>query len=284
VKLYAGIDVGQSGTTAAIGDGERVIAYGRSGPGDEIAQDARSTRLRDAMHASLADAIANAQLPQQTQFDAIVAGISGYEGRIAGVPPALPSARVTLVHDAPIAHAAAFGDAPGIVVIAGTGSVAYARANDGRTHTTGGWGYLFGDEGSAFWIARTAFESAIACERECGSAIAAHFERSSLRETARAFYAGEISRSAFAALCERDHIHCVHAAALRACDELAHLARSAALDAFDATAVAFTGGLMRSQQIAQTACERTRSSMPGARVFVSAASAADGALLLASRA
>ncbi len=61
-----------------------------------------------------------------------------------------------LLHDTPIAHAGALAGRPGIVVIAGTGSVVYGRKEDGSSSTLGGWGYLFGDEGSAFAIARDA--------------------------------------------------------------------------------------------------------------------------------
>ena len=58
--------------------------------------------------------------------------------------------RFTLMHDAPVAHAGALAGMPGVVVIAGTGSVVYARDENGRSQTLGGWGFLFGDEGSAF--------------------------------------------------------------------------------------------------------------------------------------
>jgi len=47
--LFAGIDGGQSTTTAAIGDGTRVLARGRGGPADEVGAGPDSTRLRDAL-------------------------------------------------------------------------------------------------------------------------------------------------------------------------------------------------------------------------------------------
>ena len=159
--LFAGIDAGQSSTTAAIaGSDGTIIARGYAGPADEIGATAESTRLRDALEGALADAIVNAKLDPSSRFDAIVAGISGYEGRIYGAAPRLPSDRVRLVHDSAIAHAGALGGKPGIVVIAGTGSAAYATFADGSAHFEGGWGYLFGDEGSAFWIARSAVSAA----------------------------------------------------------------------------------------------------------------------------
>ena len=51
--------------------------------------------------------------------------------------------------------------AAGVIVIAGTGSVVHGTAEDGRSWTLGGWGYLFGDEGSAFWLVREALAGAI---------------------------------------------------------------------------------------------------------------------------
>ncbi len=67
----------------------------------------------------------------EASFAAIVAGISGYNGTQRGRPPQLPSERVKLMHDAPIAHAGALGGRPGVVIIAGTGSVIYARDDGG---------------------------------------------------------------------------------------------------------------------------------------------------------
>lgn len=61
---------------------------------------------------------------------------------------ASPPIRLSVVHDAALTLQAALDDGPGLVVIAGTGSVVFARSTDGSTHRTGGWGYLLGDEGS----------------------------------------------------------------------------------------------------------------------------------------
>lgn len=66
--------------------------------------------------------------------------------------------KVTVLSDVELAHRAAFGGDPGIVVLAGTGSIAYARNARGRTARAGGWGPLLGDEGSAFWIGREALK------------------------------------------------------------------------------------------------------------------------------
>jgi glucosamine kinase len=58
--------------------------------------------------------------------------------------------------DAAIALEDAFGDGPGIIVLAGTGSIAHGRGSDGAHARCGGWGPVFGDEGSGAWIGRHA--------------------------------------------------------------------------------------------------------------------------------
>lgn len=67
----------------------------------------------------------------------------------------LPNSRVCVVHDSRLVLAAA-GLGSGIALIAGTGSVAYGRAPDGREAQRGGWGWMIGDEGRGVWIAREA--------------------------------------------------------------------------------------------------------------------------------
>ncbi len=67
----------------------------------------------------------------------------------------LPSP-IEVVGDIQIALEAAFGAGPGVIVIAGTGSIAYGRNAHGASARAGGWGFAIGDEGSAHWIGRAA--------------------------------------------------------------------------------------------------------------------------------
>ena len=69
------------------------------------------------------------------------------------------SVHVQVVHDASIAQDAAFGSESGLVVIAGTGSVVFARARDGTTRRIGGWGHLLGDEGSGYAVGRAGLQA-----------------------------------------------------------------------------------------------------------------------------
>ena len=68
-------------------------------------------------------------------------------------------APVLVVNDALVALEAGAGDGPGIVLIAGTGSICYGRNEEGQAARAGGWGYMLGDEGSGWWIGRRALSA-----------------------------------------------------------------------------------------------------------------------------
>jgi N-acetylglucosamine kinase-like BadF-type ATPase len=70
-------------------------------------------------------------------------------------------ARVVVVNDALVALEAGVPSAPGVVIIAGTGSIAYGRNEAGEAARAGGWGYVLGDEGSGYWIGRAALRAVL---------------------------------------------------------------------------------------------------------------------------
>ena len=65
-----------------------------------------------------------------------------------------PNAILEVMSDAEGTYTACLGSRPGVVVISGTGSIVYGKDATGRSYRAGGWGYIFDDEGSAFWIAK----------------------------------------------------------------------------------------------------------------------------------
>ena len=69
--------------------------------------------------------------------------------------------RTLVVNDALIALVAGVGDEPGVVIIAGTGSIAYGVNQEGYAARAGGWGFVLGDEGSGFWIGREALMAVV---------------------------------------------------------------------------------------------------------------------------
>jgi N-acetylglucosamine kinase-like BadF-type ATPase len=70
-------------------------------------------------------------------------------------------AQVVVTNDALVALVAGAGHGPGIVIIAGTGSIAYGRNARGEAARAGGWGYVLGDEGSGYWIGRLALRAVV---------------------------------------------------------------------------------------------------------------------------
>ena len=69
--------------------------------------------------------------------------------------------KIRIVNDALIALVAGAPEGIGIVVSAGTGSIAYGVDPSGETARSGGWGYLLGDEGSAFWLGHAAVRQGV---------------------------------------------------------------------------------------------------------------------------
>lgn len=93
-----------------------------------------------------------------------IAGIGqvGAEDTIQGVLRRLGQRqKIRVVNDAVVALVAGAPDGIGIVISAGTGSIAYGVDPGGRSARSGGWGYLLGDEGSAFWLGHYALRHAI---------------------------------------------------------------------------------------------------------------------------
>lgn len=80
--------------------------------------------------------------------------------------------QIVAVNDAHVALVAGAGDAPGIVVIAGTGSIAYGIGPAGTAARAGGWGEVYGDEGSAFWVGARALAAVVRAADRRGPATA----------------------------------------------------------------------------------------------------------------
>lgn len=288
--LVAGIDGGQTSTTAVIGDEQgRIVGRGVAGPADEVGTGTESTRLHDALRDALEAARVAAGVEPNAQFAAIVAGVSGYEGRVFGKAPVLPATRFLLMHDAPVAHAGALAGRPGVVVIAGTGSAVYATDGN-RGHTTGGWGYLFGDEGSAFWFSREALATLMRSEdagdprdRDEIAAACDFFGRPSLRRVARDFYGGLIDRHRVAAFAQKAvAAERFASVAERGADALADLA-CGAIAWGAAQTVACVGGMFSDRRFFERVGDAVRARMPAVRVVEPAYDPSAGALLLAYR-
>lgn len=73
----------------------------------------------------------------------------------------LQPSHIVICHDALIALIGGVGDAVGMVVAAGTGSIVFGRNHQGESKRVGGWGYILGDEGSAYKIAVAGMQAAL---------------------------------------------------------------------------------------------------------------------------
>ncbi len=73
----------------------------------------------------------------------------------------LPASNIVICNDALIALVGGVGYPVGIVVAAGTGSIVFGRNHHGDTKRVGGWGYILGDEGSAYKIAVAGMQAAL---------------------------------------------------------------------------------------------------------------------------
>lgn len=170
-QYFLGVDGGQSSTRACIGDETgRVVGVGSGAPCNHASGAEGRAKFVAAIQSCLRSACAQAGLNLDSmRFASACLGFSGGPAGKEGIlSEILPSYRTLVTDDARIALAGATGGEPGLVVIAGTGSIAFGRNSDGRTARAGGWGYLFGDEGGAFWIARQALRAALRWEEGWG--------------------------------------------------------------------------------------------------------------------
>jgi N-acetylglucosamine kinase-like BadF-type ATPase len=163
LPYYLGIDGGGTKTTGAVGDESRTLATATAGPSNIVRvgeAQARESLLRSVRQACAAAGITTAEVSRTC-----VGGSGAARPELAEfVRSALAEILTTpidVVGDMQIALEAAFDNGPGVIVIAGTGSIAYGRDEQGITVRAGGWGFAIGDEGSAHWIGRTAVNAVL---------------------------------------------------------------------------------------------------------------------------
>ncbi len=173
MTYYLGIDGGGTKTRCLLGDETRPLATATSG-GSNIVR-LGETQAREALHTSIHQVCLTAGISPD-QIRAISIGVAGASipevaakicGILSELTPHISPADIEVVGDNVIALEAAFGAGPGVIAIAGTGSLVYGRDAAGRTARAGGWGFAISDEGSGHWIGRRAV-SAILHSRDQG--------------------------------------------------------------------------------------------------------------------
>ena len=167
-EYLLGVDGGGTGTTCLLaGRDGTVLGRGSAGPSNYLSVGAE--RALAAINDAVDQAFQSAGIGRGPVAVACL-GLAG-AGRPADeqrlrelLTPLQLAGELVITHDAAIALAAGLYDpeGPGIVIIAGTGSIAFGRNRAGETARAGGWGWLLGDEGSGYTIGRNALIAVLA--------------------------------------------------------------------------------------------------------------------------
>jgi N-acetylglucosamine kinase-like BadF-type ATPase len=152
-----GIDAGGTKTVCLLADERGDIVAEARGAGANL-HAAGELAMEKVLHEVMEEAIGDRAI----EPSAICLGIAGVDRddemrTVRAIMRRIGhKSRVLVVNDALIALVAGARDAAGIVVIAGTGSIAYGRNAQFEAARAGGWGHMIGDEGSGYWIGREA--------------------------------------------------------------------------------------------------------------------------------
>ncbi len=228
-----GIDVGGTKTVCLLANQQgEIVAQGRE-EGANL-QGAGELSLEKVLHSVMEKTLAD----QNVLPSAICLGIAGVdraadEAIVRSIMKRIGyKAKILVVNDALIALEAGIGTQPGIVIVAGTGSIAYGRNANGEASRAGGWGYVLGDEGSGYWIGRLALRAVVRHADGRGRMTAltprllSHFGVERAAELIQKIYHEDVPPSAIASLARyvqqsRDEGDMVAGAILnRAADEL----------------------------------------------------------------
>lgn len=299
-RIAVGVDAGGTSTVAALARG---ATFERCVTGEPANASSRGVAVAAAAIVNTVRAVCAGEVPDAIVVGAAGAGRSSIANKIAealrGEFPALTA--LSIGDDARIALRASIPDDAGVVLVAGTGSVAYAE-NGERRARVGGAGYLLGDEGSAFAIGFSAvrllvraFDGRVRSDEttELVKRTFACADRDQLLETIYGTQMLDVARIAalapsiiaFAGKGNRAATKIVQVAA----GELADLVKAAAVQVGLADAsppVALAGGLFRENSLLSLLVEtRLTGDIPGAQVVrqrsVGGDEAARAALIIA---
>lgn len=159
-EVVVGVDGGGTKTHVIVADGEGRQLAEAFGPGSATGPD-RADRSAEIIGAVVREALATTGL-SAASVRVMLAGVAGAgrsreaQSLVAALENLRLADEVAVVGDGEIALTDAFDERAGIILIAGTGSIAYGRGMSGDIARCGGWGPVFGDEGSGAWIGRRA--------------------------------------------------------------------------------------------------------------------------------
>jgi N-acetylglucosamine kinase-like BadF-type ATPase len=162
VPFFLGIDGGGTKTRCLLGDNNSVLGEGGAS-GCNLLRVGEAC-ARESLAGAIHEACVQAGVSPQ-QISRTCAGVAGAaDDGVASVVQRLLldvlSGAIEIIGDMEVALESAFADGPGVIVIAGTGSIAYGRNALGEMARSGGWGRLISDEGSGHWIVVQAITAA----------------------------------------------------------------------------------------------------------------------------
>lgn len=299
MTFFLGIDGGGTKTSCVVGDGTANLGAATAGGCNIVRLGAEQARTN--LQAAIRRACENANLPMEKIGYACIgaAGVSGSDVRDSlerFIGEILPAAAIKVVGDHDIAFEAAFGGEAGVIVAAGTGSIALGRNSKGETARAGGHGFAISDEGSGHWIGRTAVAKTLAA-RDAGEAtllddlIAANLRirPSELVSTANAIPPPDFASLVPAILSAADEGDTIARAILdEAGTELARLARVVINRLWangERVRVAMVGGVFENSSLVCTQfADSLRACCPSAEVLPDISAPLLGALSLARKA
>jgi glucosamine kinase len=158
--IVIGIDGGGSKTHAMVADEQGRTIAETIGPGSAVRPgraDASAAVIAEVVRDALASCEMTHVTPRVLCIGVAGAGRESERQELWQALVARDLASELVIHsDFSVALDDAFGDGPGVLLISGTGSVAFGRGPTGATSRCGGWGPVCGDEGSGAWIGRRA--------------------------------------------------------------------------------------------------------------------------------
>ncbi|HWG33564.1 MAG TPA: BadF/BadG/BcrA/BcrD ATPase family protein [Gemmatimonadaceae bacterium] len=302
-EIVVGIDAGGSKTRVIVASlsGDQIAES--VGPGAAMAPgnaDACADTIAAVVVAALESAALTDVVPR-----VLYAGVAGTgrESEQIALQDALSrmeiADEVVVETDASIALADAFGDRSGVILISGTGSIAFGRSPAGMLARCGGWGFTFGDEGSGAWIGRRALSVVAASHdgREPETTLTgAILTAAQVNEVEQLIpWALAADREALAALAPsvlamamQDDVRANSIVDMAVEELVLHvraLARKLFVDDRAAFDLALTGGLLHKGSLLRKRLERRlRVAVPGATVHVEEVDGARGAIKLALQA
>lgn len=163
MTFFLGIDGGGTKTRCILGNHDSVLGSGVGSGcsilrvGEACARDS----LASAIHQACVSAGVSPHQISRTCAGVAGAGDDGVASRLQRLLIEILGGAIEVIGDMEVALESAFGGGPGIVVVAGTGSIGFGRNEQGKTARAGGWGRILCDEGSAHWIVIQVIHSAL---------------------------------------------------------------------------------------------------------------------------